>query len=891
MWFSIRVKIFLPGFILLFVSRSLSPVPPLRDNRTVIGSDAQALLKEANRLSWLDNWTAAAPLYRRAEMLFRFEEDKRDEIFAHVGRIRASGEGGSWVQLSRALEKQLKDPIVKRDQALRLWCLAVKGYVDLDVNTEAAKRAWMEALAISEKLSQSQWTFRAKGELGVISFLQGNPTRAVSLVGQSLLALVESKDIAGQARLLAMLGDGYNEVHRYAEAHWFFSHAIALVVSTPDAGFPFNAEIGDAAALAGEGRDAQAIDLLNRVVAQARLEESHGHESDALLALADIAIKSQDLERAKEYLKTAAEIAQRFDLPRALAPAMIELAGVYRNEADYNSADAALKVGLIASRHVGDRYYLPRDLTAAAELKVAENKPDEAEFLFEQAEDDMDAVLVNQHTEIGQAALAGSISETYLRHFHLVARQGKVARALNVLERVRGRATATRFYETKSRGRSSAVQSKMQAALEANIASLQVALLATIDSKERQSIEDKILQNERTLALEDNEVSRKTWALLAPASLASVQGALRDDELLLEYVLDDPNAFCVAISADDARIFQLPAGNTQIQHLVTSYLRDLKAKNFNPNLAAQLYNILLKGPAEAFPKSRWIIAGDGILQFLPFEALRTSDGKFTLDSRIISYTPSATTFRVLRRARTPSLSRPLLAIGDVEYKDRNIPTKQTRGAWIPRSVVRDLVELSGSHLQDLPDSRQEVLSIAEIVGRDSKVLLGAQATESAFKAEGLSEYRIIHLAVHAISDSRYPDRAALVLAADKPPEDGLLQVREISRLHLNADLVTLSACQTGIGPTEGEAGMISLEQAFLMGGAKAVVASLWNVEDESTTLLMESFYRHLAHRQDMATALAEAKREFVGRPGFSPYYWAGFVVTGEASAPVSFGRQ
>jgi CHAT domain-containing protein len=203
-----------------------------------------------------------------------------------------------------------------------------------------------------------------------------------------------------------------------------------------------------------------------------------------------------------------------------------------------------------------------------------------------------------------------------------------------------------------------------------------------------------------------------------------------------------------------------------------------------------------------------------------------------------------------------------------------------------------LADLPSSHLQNLPESRQEVLSIARIAGADSKVLLGRDATETAFKAQPISQYRVVHLAVHAIADSQLPDRSALVLAADNPPEDGLLQVREIARLRLNADLVTLSACQTGIGPMEGEAGVMSLEQAFLMAGAKAVVASLWNVEDQSTTILMEGFYRHLAEHEDKAMALAHAKQDFLEQHrNLSAFYWAGFVIEGEGAGTISFNNR
>jgi CHAT domain-containing protein len=201
--------------------------------------------------------------------------------------------------------------------------------------------------------------------------------------------------------------------------------------------------------------------------------------------------------------------------------------------------------------------------------------------------------------------------------------------------------------------------------------------------------------------------------------------------------------------------------------------------------------------------------------------------------------------------------------------------------------------LAGAELADLPASRDEVLAIGKISGHDPELLLGQRATESEFKSLPLADFRVIHLAVHAASDPQYPDRSALVLGTDpKTKDDGLLQVREIARLPLRADLVTLSACETGVGTTEGEAGVVGLEQAFLVAGARAVVASLWNVEDRSTTTLMTAFYEHLAQHEDKALALAHAKQDILERYGddVAPYYWAGFVIVGEGAEGVSFGR-
>jgi CHAT domain-containing protein len=184
----------------------------------------------------------------------------------------------------------------------------------------------------------------------------------------------------------------------------------------------------------------------------------------------------------------------------------------------------------------------------------------------------------------------------------------------------------------------------------------------------------------------------------------------------------------------------------------------------------------------------------------------------------------------------------------------------------------------------LPESRDEVLSIAHNSTPRASILLGPEATETAFKAHA-SEYRVIHFAVHAISDQQNPYRASLVLTSDWE-NDGLLQVREILRLHLKADLVSLSACETGIGALQGEAGIASLVQAFLTAGAKAVIGSLWRVEDRWASELMKEFYRRLPY-ESKAAALTHAKLALLDQYGdHAPYTWAGFTIWGEASTVV-----
>jgi CHAT domain-containing protein len=150
------------------------------------------------------------------------------------------------------------------------------------------------------------------------------------------------------------------------------------------------------------------------------------------------------------------------------------------------------------------------------------------------------------------------------------------------------------------------------------------------------------------------------------------------------------------------------------------------------------------------------------------------------------------------------------------------------------------------------------------------------------------------LAVHGFADPQFPERSALVLGADpKTGEDGLLQVREIKKLRLNAELTTLSACDTGVGKLQGEEGISDLAEAFLAAGARTVVASLWSADDTFASALMDRFYQRLALGEETSLALRGAKLDLLTKYGeqVSPFYWAGFVAIGDASTPIRIREQ
>jgi CHAT domain-containing protein len=305
-----------------------------------------------------------------------------------------------------------------------------------------------------------------------------------------------------------------------------------------------------------------------------------------------------------------------------------------------------------------------------------------------------------------------------------------------------------------------------------------------------------------------------------------------------------------------------------------------------------LYAVLLGPVNAARTRSRIVVIPDGILHLLPFDALQDSLGTYVLESSVVTYAPSATVLRFLRSRQISHPTLPFLGVGDVAY-DSGSTIASTVAERSNDSATRGIYDLAGAHFEPLPATRDEVRGAGEIFGPGSVLLLGPDATEAAFKHEPLAKFRVLHLAVHGIANSKYPERAALVLGRDsKSQEDGLLQAREIADLVLNADLVTLSACDTGVGRLQGEEGIASLQRAFLVAGAKATLSTLWTADDTFTAALNKQFYKNVADGMDKGSALREAKLDLIKKFGnkATPYYWAGFVLDGDSTSPL-FSRQ
>jgi len=366
-----------------------------------------------------------------------------------------------------------------------------------------------------------------------------------------------------------------------------------------------------------------------------------------------------------------------------------------------------------------------------------------------------------------------------------------------------------------------------------------------------------------------------------PVTLKQVQQAgMNMNSVILEYSLGDSSSVMWVITPESYQMIRLPDRKTLEDQVETFRFALMNPDRDNLSFLQQagysLYTYLI-APAEPFlsRKSQVVILPDGILHYVPFEVLITKEpeaGKELPYSKLpylgikypLSYGQSASSYVSMIADRTNSTRKQhqikeLVAFGDPIYMDK---------------------------YKRLEYSGVEVDNIASLFPEDQvSIYKQGTATEDQIKNKnGLSEYKYIHFATHGILDEQNPGRSGLVLSQDQDsPEDGILRADEITALNLNADLVVLSACQTGIGKMIRGEGMIGLSRSFIYAGAPAVVVSLWSVSDQSTSLLMQRFYKNLVEEHlSKAEALQQARISLLKDEQFAhPFFWAPFVLTGD----------
>ncbi|MCB0654071.1 MAG: tetratricopeptide repeat protein [Saprospiraceae bacterium] len=374
----------------------------------------------------------------------------------------------------------------------------------------------------------------------------------------------------------------------------------------------------------------------------------------------------------------------------------------------------------------------------------------------------------------------------------------------------------------------------------------------------------------------------------AVVDVKEIQEGLQSNQALIEYFTGDSSLFIFTITPRDFEVYEVKKNfplEKWVQELRESIYRywvvpDQSLDSYKEgnrkyaDVAYKLYQKLVAPITLELPE-RLIVVPDGVLGYLPFDVLLTQRPDdlenlktypYLLKEHQVSYAYSATLLEEMRNKKhkaTKSFFAMAPSFPGEPIASRNITD-------IRRSLGK------------LRFNKEEVEDIRQLIGGD--IITGEQATLASF-LKNAGKYRILHLSTHGKADDRVGDYSFLAfhLSGDSL-DNGKLYIRDLYNLRLNADMVVLSACETGFGELQRGEGILSMARGFAFAGAKSIVNSLWSVDDKSTKEIMARFYYHLKKGKDKDAALRLAKLDYLehtNRP--DPFFWAAFVPVGDMS--------
>ena len=620
-----------------------------------------------------------------------------------------------------------------------------------------------------------------------------------------------------------------------------------------------------------KGRET-AREVLSTALAQARSTGIVVAEGALLNQAGQLELDAGNTAVAESAITKALAIAKKANLPREEAEALRRLSALYRKTRQPAKALAAIDRSIVVVQRVEEAYDLPRFVAEKAQVEIDLGNVRAADALYDRASSLIEGLLVNAPSSLVKSSMIAALSEIYVAHFRLAwNRLHNGPKAFQIIENVRGRT----LYDSIRYARLT-TPSAQQSPQELEIVRLQKTLLhqqlnAPQTRRILAQLDDAYY---RLIPVEYGRV-RKEMALrrTPPVSVAAVRRLLGPRESLVEYVFDKDACYALQITQAGLRVHALP-GRAEIGKAAKAFVTAIRSQSDSRASATALYQQVLK-PLAPDASSSLVVIPDGSLHLVPFGALMDEQGSYVESRLTVSAAPSATIYYTLRTAaKRATPSKPFLGVA-----------YSATGAGEPTATKRDMADLRAANLKPLQFGREEISEAAKAMGPGSVTLDGGGSSEAALKSQPLGDFKVLHFAAHGVSSESEPDRSALVLLPGRDTEDGLWQAREIRRTRLNADVVVLSACETGSGRLQGQEGVMNLARSFLTAGAKSVVASLWSVDDRSTATLMESFYTHLAQGSTVSYALRQAQLDFIKTYGdkAKPYLWAGFEVIGDGT--------
>jgi CHAT domain-containing protein len=688
------------------------------------------------------------------------------------------------------------------------------------------------------------------------------------------------------------------------------------------------------------GEMQKALEKHNEALPISRAIGARKVEAETLADIGGVYLSLGEMQKALEKYNEALPLRRMVGDRRGEATTLTNIGQVYDALGETQKALEQYNDALLLRREIGDRSGEADTLLGIARVEQKRGNLTQARQLIEQAIGLIESLRTNiagQELRASCFASRHEFFESYIDVLMQMRKQNPAAAfdalALAVSERARASSLLELLTEARADIRQGVDSSLLERerSLQQRLNAKAAAQVSLLNRKHTPEQADAAAKEIVAITAEYEEIqaqirtrSPRYAALTQPQPLGLTeiqQQALDEDTLLLEYALGERRSYLWFVSQRSINSYELPpraeieAATRRVYELLT--VRPKRWAPPDPQLIAQARTLsrMLLGPvASQLSGKRLVVVAPGALSYLPFTALPLPEDKKRPDGdyepliakhEVVSI-PSASVLAIIRRetAGRQRAAKSIAVLADPVFEESDPrldeakkgnssgKTLATRAADAEYSELTRAIRTMNfpdarAGFVRLPFSRYEADSLFALTPKGT----GLKATDfnasRALALSGqLSQYRILHFATHGLLNSERPELSGLVFSLidrEGKPQDGFLRLHEVYNLQLNADLIVLSACESGLGKEIKGEGLIGLTRGFMYSGAPRVVASLWNVDDLATAELMKHFYQGmLKDGLPAGAALRAAQLELSRQKRWaSPYYWASFVLHGE----------
>ncbi|NMG10897.1 hypothetical protein DP117_30110 [Brasilonema sp. UFV-L1] len=803
---------------------------------------------------------------------------------------------------------------------------------------QKALQYYNQALPLRRAVGDKSGEATTLNNIGYVYDTLGEKQKALEFYNQALPLYRVVGDRGGEAGTLNNIGLVYFALGEKQKALQYYNQALPMLRAVGNRSGEATTLNNIGAVYDALGEKQKALQYYNQALPLLRAVGDRGGEATTLNNIGKVYDNLGEKQKALEFYNQALPLYRAVGDRGGEATTFNNIGLVYDNLGEKQKALENYNQGLPLLRAVGDRGVEAIILFNLASLERNQGNLEQSLKQISAAIkiiEDLRTKIDNQDLRTSYFA---SVQGYYKFYIDLLMQlhkknpsKGYDALALHISERSRARGLIELLTEARA-GIRKGVDPKLLAEeqrLQVLINVKAKSLRELPGNKEEQAAAlrkeiDNLLTQQKELETKIRTSSPKYAALQypQPLKLPEIQQQLDKDTLLLEYSLGEERSYLWVVTPNSLNSYELPA-REQIEKAATNFRNDLQkltAENFAV-AATELSQLILAPVADKLGQKRLVIVADGALQSIPFAALTNPTSNKNKAEEQVKYQPLivnheivnlpsltaiATQRRDLKGRKSAPKTLAILANPVFSAKDCRVTLKDCRETEKLDSIGPNLdlrSQIQQSQLKRaarsfnrddwgaLPGTRDEAMAILATLSKlvptnNSLQAFDFDANYNWATNKQLAQYRFLHFATHGFADPNSPELSGIVLSlVDKAgkPIEGYLRLGDIFNLDFTADLVVLSACDTGLGKDVNGEGLVGLTRGLMYGGSERVAVSLWKVDDNGTSQLMQEFYKQMLQQGKSPTAaLRAAQLKLLQDSNWNkPLYWAAFTLQGE----------